>query len=74
MVRYSTLRPNFVADPLYLAPSVTWDWDKIDYGINFDFNDNVKLTMEHADNEFIRGSNTESYGETLLTLYIKYDF
>lgn len=74
VVRYSTLRPNFVADPLYLAPSVTWDWDKIDYGINFDFNDNVKLTMEHADNEFIRGGNTESYGETLLTLYIKYDF
>ncbi len=74
VVRYSTLSPDFSADKLYPAVSVTWDWDKIDYGVNVDFNDHIRLTIERSDNNFIRAGNTESNNETLATLRFIYDF
>ncbi|RBP48556.1 hypothetical protein [Arenicella xantha] len=68
VVRYSELNNNFVSDPTFFTPSLQWDWRKIDYGINFDFTDNVRLIVEYADNEVLRAGRWESQNELLLTL------
>ncbi len=72
VLRYSSLTHDFEGHPAYPAPSVWWDWEKIDYGINIDINDNIRLTFEFADNRFIRANRTESNNETLVTLRWRY--
>ncbi len=67
VVRYSELDNDFVGSPLYPAPSVWWDWEKVDYGINFDLTDALRITLEYADNQFIRFGETEENNETLVT-------
>ncbi len=67
VLRYSKLDNDFVGSPLYPAPSVWWDWDKIDYGINVQVNDALRITLEYADNTFVRAGRDESNNETLVT-------
>ena len=67
VVRYSTLESDFVGSPLYPAPSVWWDWEKIDYGINWQVTEALRITLEYADNTFVRGGRDESNNETLVT-------
>lgn len=68
VLRYSELDADFTGHPAYPAPSVWWDWEKIDYGINIDLTNDIRLTLEYADNCFIRANQTESNNETLLTV------
>lgn len=68
VIRYSELNNNFVSEPRFPTPSLQWDWRRIDYGVNFDFSDNVRLIVEYADNEVERAGRWESQDELLLTL------
>jgi len=73
VVRYSDLNIQFAGHPLYPAPSVFWDWEKLDLGVNLVFNDKIKLIMEHASNRFIRAGRKESNDEFLFTLVLRCD-
>lgn len=68
VIRYSRLNNNFVADPRFPAPSVMWDWRKVDYAVNLDFSDSVRLIIEYSDNEVFRAGRWEDQDELLLTL------
>jgi hypothetical protein len=68
VIRYSELNNNFAGHPLFPAPSLTWDWRRIDYAINVDFTDSLRLIVEYADNEVERAGVWEDHNEWLLTL------
>lgn len=68
VVRYSELNNNFVSTQGFPLPSLMWDWRKVDYGINIDFSDNVRLIVEYTDNEIFRAGRYESQDEFLVTL------
>lgn len=68
VIRYSELNNDFEGTPQYPAPSVWWDWKRIDYGLNADITDNLRLILEYADNRFLRNGRWESNDEILLTL------
>ena len=68
VIRYSQLGNNFAGHPLFPAPSLTWDWRRIDYAVNFDFSDNIRLIVEYADNEVERAGRWEDHNEWLITL------
>lgn len=68
VIRYSKLTNDFVGEPRYPAPSVWWDWEKTDIGVNFDINENLRITAEYSDNSFAQGSNNE----TLVTFLWKH--
>ncbi len=71
-VRYSKLDPEFRASPFFPAPSVTWEWEKLDYGIRLGIVPGVDLTVEYADNSFILASGAErENNEVLATLRFK---
>lgn len=67
VIRYSKLDNDFEGSPFYPAPSVWWDWEKYDYGLNVDLTKALRLTIEYADNRFIRRGKTENNNETLVT-------
>ncbi len=73
VIRYSELNNDFVGDPRYPAPSVWWDWQKIDYGLNFNISRNVNVIVEYADNQFLRRGRWESNNEFLVTLRLSLD-
>lgn len=68
VIRYSELGNNFEGHPAFPAPSLTWDWRRIDYAINVDITDNFRLIVEYADNEVERAGRWENHNEWLLTL------
>ena len=68
VIRYSELNNNFSTDPRFITPSLQWDWRKIDYAINFDITDNIRLIAEYADNQVLVAGRFESQSEFLLTL------
>lgn len=67
-LRYSRLDNHFRAGPSYPAPSVAWDWQKWDIGVNLDVTADLRLTAEYAINHFQRNGKTEDNNEFLLTL------
>jgi hypothetical protein len=51
------------------APSLSWDWEKLDAGLRFGIFQGIDLTLEHADNSFILGNGSErDNNEFLATL------
>ena len=68
VVRYSELNNNFVGHPAFPAPSLMWDWRRIDYAVNIDLTDSLRLIVEYTDNEVERAGRWESQDEWLLTL------
>jgi len=68
VIRYSELSNDFVGHPAFPAPSLTWDWRRADYAINFDFSDKFRLIIEYSDNEVERAGRWEDHNEWLLTL------
>lgn len=68
VIRYSNLSNDFSGSPLYPAPSVWWDWEKIDLGVNVDLTENLRITLEYSINRFERGNKTEDNNEGILTL------
>jgi hypothetical protein len=73
-VRFSHLDPEFVGGSAnFPAPSLRWEWDKLDYGLRVTLIEDLDLTYERNENEFILGNGTHrTNDETLLTLRYKY--
>ena len=68
-LRYSKLDPEFAGGSSeYPAPSVRWEWEKIDIGIRLGITESVDLTLEFQDNTFVRLGRDESNDEYLMTL------
>ena len=68
VLRYSELDNDFVGDSRYPAPSVWWDWRKVDAGVNFKINKKITAIVEYSFNDFIRGGKTESNNELLVSI------
>lgn len=68
VIRYSELNNDFAGHPQFPAPSLPWDWRKIDYAINVDFTDNLRLIIEYADSEVEVAGRWEDHDELLVTL------
>ncbi|MEO8502610.1 MAG: hypothetical protein ABI609_01825 [Acidobacteriota bacterium] len=69
-IRYSKLEPKFLGgSPQYPAPSVRWDWTKIDGGLRLTIIEGIDLTAEYADNDFLllNGKHVKN-NESLVTL------
>lgn len=74
-VRISRLDPEFRTHPLFPAPSVFWNWEKIDAGLRMGLIDGmIDLTVEWNDNTFVRGGRDESADELLATLRWEMDW
>jgi hypothetical protein len=67
-VRFSQLDPEIAGHPLYPAPSVRWDWDKLDIGVRIGILSGFDLTLEWIDNTFVAGGRDRSNDEALVTL------
>ncbi len=72
VIRYSELSNRFIGNRQYPAPSVWWDWTKIDYGLNLKINKNLDAIIEYTHNEFERGGRVDNNNELLLTLRIQW--
>ena len=68
VIRYSELNNNFSSPAGFSLPSLQWDWRKIDYAINVDITDNLRLIVEYADNEIETALGTIDQDEFLVTL------
>ncbi len=73
-VRYSELDPDFVGDPRYPAPSVWWDWQKLDLGLRLGLVEGLDLTVEWNLAEFVRGGREERTDEFLATVRWELDW
>ncbi|HVR98947.1 MAG TPA: hypothetical protein VMW27_20170 [Thermoanaerobaculia bacterium] len=66
-VRYSKLDNDFRNPRQTPAPSLAWDWEKLDAGVRLGIVQGIDLTLEYADNSFILGSGAEAENNELLT-------
>ncbi|MEM7352457.1 MAG: hypothetical protein AAF657_16780 [Acidobacteriota bacterium] len=74
-IRYSRLDPQFSSENPFPAPSVFWDWEKIDAGLRVGLLENtVDLTVEWNDNTFVRAGRDESADEFLATIRWEMDW
>ena len=71
VVRYSRLDNGFAAPPGFVAPSVTWDWTKIDVGARVTILQNVDVTVEYAYHD-IEASQQIDHDEFLTTLRFRF--
>lgn len=70
-VRWSGLQNSFKGDPtLFPAPSIWWNWVKIDYGVRIGLPYNSDVTVEHA-KHIIASPRKIHPDETLVTLRIR---
>ncbi|MCB1052659.1 MAG: hypothetical protein H6510_13340 [Acidobacteria bacterium] len=68
VVRYSHLDCDFVGNgAIYPAPSVWWDWKKLDYGLVVQLHHRWALFIEMTDNRFFRSGKWETNNEFLAT-------
>jgi len=72
VLRYSNIETNFSGEGGYPAPSVSWDWQKIDIGFNIDFPYRTKLTVEYAINRFETKLGSANNNEFLVSLNWRY--
>ncbi|HEX9723032.1 MAG TPA: hypothetical protein VGC53_01980, partial [Vicinamibacteria bacterium] len=71
VVRYSRLDNGFAAPSGFVAPSVTWDWTKIDVGARVTILQNVDVTVEYAYHD-IEASQQIDHDEFLTTLRFRF--
>ena len=70
-VRWSGLQNSFKGDPtLFPAPSIWWNWVKIDYGVRIGLPHNSDLTVERARHN-VASPRKLDMGETLVTLRVR---
>lgn len=69
--RFSTLEHDFRGVPTYPAPSVWWDWEKLDVGVVIGFYDDLELTIEHAFHDILIPVELD-VDETLVTLRYRF--
>ncbi len=68
--RLSGLQNRFKGPKTFIAPSVWWNWVKIDYGVRIGFARNVDLTIERAKHN-VAAPKKLDLSETLATLRIR---
>jgi hypothetical protein len=67
-IRWSAIRNRFKGNGvLYPAPSIWWNWIKLDVGVRIGFAKNVDLTIEHAKHNIVAPVHVKP-NETLVTL------
>jgi hypothetical protein len=71
VVRYSRLDNSFVAPRGFVAPSVMWDWTKVDFGVRVIILQNVDLTVEYAYHD-IEAREPIDHDEFLTTLRFRF--
>jgi hypothetical protein len=71
VVRYSRLDNGFAAPSGFVAPSVTWDWTKIDVGARVTILQNIDVTVEYAYHD-IEASQQIDHDEFLATLRFRF--
>ncbi|MCG8457722.1 MAG: hypothetical protein MI919_15715 [Holophagales bacterium] len=71
--RYSEIDPDFTG-PGFPAPSVFWDWEKLDIGVRLGLLQGMlDMTVEYASNDFVRAGKTESADELLAMFRFMWD-
>lgn len=66
-VRYSKLDPDIVGQgPMWPAPSVLWEWEKVDVGLRATVFPGLDLTLEAARHDFILGSGAHRENDEYL--------
>jgi len=74
-LRFSEIDNDFRTHPRFPAPSVFWDWEKIDLGLRVGIiQDMLDLTVEWNDNTFVRAGRDESADEFLATVRWEMDW
>jgi len=74
VIRYSQLNNDFESPAMFPTPSLSWNWRKIDYGVNIDVNENLRLILEYADNELETARGRVNQNEFLLTIRWQHNF
>lgn len=69
--RYSRLEHDFRGPPTYPAPSVWWDWEKIDFGLVVGLYEDIELTLEHSIHNVLIPVELD-LDETLVTLRYRF--
>jgi hypothetical protein len=65
-VRWSKLDNDFGNLPRTPAPSLAWDWEKLDFGVRLGLFEGTDLTLELADHTFVLASGAEADNDELL--------
>jgi len=71
VVRYSRIDNGFSAPRDFAAPSVVWDWTKVDFGARVTILQNVDATFEYAYHD-IEASQQIDHDEFLATLRFRF--
>jgi hypothetical protein len=71
VVRYSRIDNGFSAPRDFAAPSVAWDWTKIDFGARVTVLQNLDVTVEYAYHD-IEASQQIDHDEFLATLRFRF--
>lgn len=69
--RYSRLDNDFTAPPMFVAPSLAWDWAKFDLGVRLTIMQNMDLSLEYAIHD-ITASQEIDHDEFLTTLRFRF--
>ena len=69
-IRWSALQHDFKGPRTFVAPSVWWNWVKIDLGVRINVVKNVDVTVERAKHN-VEAPRDLDLGETLVTLRIR---
>jgi hypothetical protein len=67
-VRWSKLEPGFTNPARTPAPSLAWEWEKIDAGIRLGITPGTDLTIEYAENKFLTARGWRDNNELLSIL------
>ena len=70
-IRYSKLDNGFTAPPLFVVPSVMWDWEKWDIGVRVIIVSRLDLTLEYAHHD-IQAARPIDHDEFLTTLRLRF--
>ena len=71
VIRYSRLENDFRAPPDFVAPSVAWDWTKVDIGARLTIMQNIDLIAEYAFHD-IEARSKIGHDEFLMTLHFAF--
>ena len=71
-VRYSTIDNRFEAPLAFVAPSVAWDWAKLDLGLRLGILRNLDLTVEYARHDMKTRTGTLHPDEALVTVWVSF--
>jgi hypothetical protein len=71
-VRYSTIDNRFAAPSDFVAPSVAWDWTKLDLGLRLGILRNLDLTLEYARHAVKAAGGTLHPDEALVTVWVSF--